>query len=180
MIFHEVKDPASFWKFTMESDDVLALECAIVEAGDGDYLEIGTQQGGSACFVGKVKKMLGHSGRLYGVDSLQNRFADKDKIEQYTKEFGVDFTLIVDVSDHAVLPEKCHPVVTLIDGDHYGDMPVRDWNNLKDRTKRFILFHDCNEGSDVERAVENAKADTSWTFVGKSGCMAVFERCGSS
>lgn len=39
MIYHEIKDPTNFWKFTMEPDDVLALECAILEAGDGDYLE---------------------------------------------------------------------------------------------------------------------------------------------
>lgn len=178
MIFNEVKDPKDFWKFTMESDDVLALECALVEAGDGDYLEIGTQQGGSACFVGRVKKMLGHLGKLYGVDSLQNRFADKDKIEQHTRAEGLDFTLIVDKSDHATLPEKCHPVVTLIDGDHAYEWVKKDWERFSKITQRFVCLHDVKTHDGPKQlARELADGwDARWRWITATGNMGILER----
>jgi cephalosporin hydroxylase len=179
MIFHEIRDLADFWKFTMEPDDVMALECAIVEAGDGDYLEIGVQQGGSACFVGRVKKLLGHVGKLYGVDSLQNRHADREKIEQNVKELGLDFTLIVGKSDVVHVPVS--PVVTLIDGDHAYDWVRRDWERFSRITQRFILLHDVKTTAGPKKFVaELAESpDPRWRHVCSTGNMAIFERCAS-
>ena len=160
----------------MAPAEKFALEACILEGGPGDYVEIGVNRGGSLVFACLLKKAFDQAGKCYGIEAS---IGYKPEIEKLASGLLVDVNVVYKPSDP--WPGKCmEPVVAFIDGDHYGDMPVRDWNNLKDRTKRFILFHDCNEGSDVERAVENAKADTSWTFVGKSGCMAVFERCGSS
>lgn len=180
MIYHQVKDPTNFWKFTMEADDVLALECALVEAGDGDYLEIGVQQGGSACFVGLVKKLLGHKGKLYGIDNLQNRYADAEKIRKHIAEAGIDFTLIVGRSDTA--PFDHTPVVTLIDGDHAYDWVKRDWERFNRATQRFVLLHDVKTHEGPKRLMEelSVEPDPCWRYVVSTGNMAVFERCAST
>lgn len=177
MIYHELKDPTNFWKFTMEPDDVMALECAILEAGDGDYLEIGVQQGGSACFVGKVKKLLGHTGKLYGVDNFQNRFSNKEKIEQHIAEEGIDFTLIVGMSDAVVLPD-IKPVVTLIDGDHAYDWVKKDWERFSPITQRFVCLHDVKTHDGPKQLARelSERMDTHWRWITATGNMGVLER----
>lgn len=160
----------------MAPAEKFALEACITEAGDGDYLEIGVNRGGSLVFAGLIKRLLRHKGNVYGIEAAP---ACRPEIDKLAEGFNVPARVFYKKSDPWPAGD-IFPVVAFIDGDHTGDTPIRDWNNLKDRTKRFILFHDCDEGSDVERAAENAKRDGAWRFVAMSGCMAVFERCAPS
>ena len=156
----------------MASEEKFALEACIVEAGPGDYLEIGVNRGGSLAFAGLIKRHLKQAGTVYGIEI---GLAWKPEIDKFVQGLSLTPTVFYKNS-HPWPAGDLKPVVAFIDGDHYGDAPINDWNNLKDRVQRFILFHDCDEGSDVEGAVENAKHDGAWRFVTMSGCMAVFER----
>ncbi|MFA5808764.1 MAG: hypothetical protein WC935_00320 [Thermoleophilia bacterium] len=156
----------------MAPEEKFALEACILEAGDGDYLEIGVNRGGSLAFAGLIKRHLKQGGSIYGIE---NGLGWKPEIEKLMLGLGLPYKVFYQNS-HPFPAGDIKPVVSFIDGDHEGDAPINDWNNVKDITKRFILFHDCNEGSPVEKAVENAKTESDWRLVTMSGNMAVFER----
>jgi len=176
VIFHEVKDKLGFYGFTMEPDDVMSLECAVLEAGDGDYLEIGIQQGGSAIFVGLLKRRLGQSGKIYGIDNFQNKHSGFDLVVKHAAEFNVEIEAIEANSDPWPAGDL-RPVVALIDGDHAREWVVKDWRNLSARTGRFILLHDFHTHPGVKRAVEEVcQKDPAWNYIIGTGNMALFER----
>jgi cephalosporin hydroxylase len=177
VIYHKILELLdSHFGFAMQPDDVMALECAIVEGGNGDYLEIGVKQGGSACFVGLLKRHLGQTGRLFGIDNLQNSHSGKDLIERSLKHFGVDMKLIVANSDPWPAGD-INPVVSLIDGDHAHEWVTRDWKNLSPRTSRFILLHDWHTHPGVAKAIaETCMPDPAWRHVIGTGNMCLFEK----
>jgi len=179
MIFHDIKSKLGMYGFPMESDDILGLQACIAEAGDGDYLEIGVQQGGSSIFVGTLKRMLGQSGEIYGIDNLQNKHSGLELIEQHASEWGIRIHLTIAKSDPFPGPDV-RPVVALIDGDHAFDWVCKDWKNLSPKVQKFILLHDYRTHPGVGRAVrEVCMKDPAWIFRTATGNMAVFERCAS-
>lgn len=172
--------------FKMTYPDALALEACILEAGDGDYLEIGVRMGGSAIFAGLVKKAVRQEGKVYGIDNMGSGMAAKgvtpEAVIGRAKRYGAEIDLTIANSNPWPLPESVRPVVALVDGGHAYEDVLADWHNLRDRAKRFILFHDYRPEKKVcyvTPVVEMAKGDPAWRFVGQSGWMAVFE-CVSS
>ena len=194
MIYDDIQAVQTWPGFKQYFADALTLEAVILEAGDGDYLEIGVRKGGSAIFVGLIKRLAKQSGNIYGIDLMAPDMARKgvspEVVARNAAAFGVSVNLVVANSNPWPLPEDIRPVVALIDGDHHYEPCLADWNNLRPRTKRFVLFHDCNN-KDVGRVVDIAKCDPEWRLVGTDhkvdgsarhthGRMAVFERCESS
>jgi hypothetical protein len=157
----------------MNPAEKFALEACILEAGHGDYLEIGVNRGGSLCFVGLLKRHLNQGGKLYGIEIGR---AWRPEIEKLSAGLKLKTTVFYEPSNPWPAGDLS-PVVALIDGCHEGSAPTDDWNNLSHRTRRFILFHDI-DGADVAAAVESAKCDPDWRLSAVSGVMAIFERNG--
>ena len=161
----------------MNPAEKFALEACILEAGDGDYLEIGVNRGGSLSFAMLLKRHFRQKGKVYGIEAAIGYKEGIDKLVVGLGFGGDNYSVVYKKSDPWPADDELAPVVAFIDGDHTGETPLNDWNNLKDRVKRFIIFHDCDDGSPaVQSAVENAKTDGAWKFVAMSGCAAVFER----
>jgi hypothetical protein len=54
-------------------------------------------------------------------------------------------------------------VSAYIDGDHYRDGPLHDWENVKDRTSKLVWFDDCNPNCPgVQRACVTAETAAGW------------------
>ena len=57
-------------------------------------------------------------------------------------------------------------VSAYIDGDHYRDGPLHDWQNVHPRTSKLVWFDDCNPHCPgVQRACEVASQTPGWRMV---------------
>jgi hypothetical protein len=161
----------------MHKDDVAVLQNCITAAGDGDYVEVGVKRGGSLCFAGLVKKFLGHSGKLYGIERAASR---KVEIDRNLSALGLEATVLYTLSDPWPLGKDIQPVVAFIDGFHNREWVTLDWKNLHPITSRFVLFHDYGGNSrdpGVAEAVDKVVRLTGgWKFMSTGRHMAVFER----
>ncbi len=157
--------------------EAFALQACIMEAGDGDYLEIGVMVGESLCFAGLVKRMLGHTGRLYGIDKNSVLKAEVDKnLDKHALRATVFYK-----PSHPWPAGDIFPTVAYIDGGHEFEFCSEDWRNLSPRTKRFIVCHDYPSIDGVAKMVDEiAMRDHAWRRVIHIRRTVVFERCASS
>jgi hypothetical protein len=126
---------------------------------DGDHLEIGSLHGGSAIVVALLKKEMGYSGRVvcidpfdgyypkspryYKVDILTKVPVTVDVIRENARRFGVELE-IVQAYSHPFPIQGRRFATAYIDGDHWGEMPLRDWENVSPITDKFITFDNCD------------------------------------
>ena len=130
----------------------------VTQAGDGNYLEIGVLHGGTAIAVALLKKELGQDGLVYCVDPLNGYYSElfgeryqdesgtpvfRESLEKNIKGFGVgDIVRIIEKKSHP-FPKELEGIeftVAFIDGWHWDDMPLNDWNNVKDITNKYVVF----------------------------------------
>ena len=140
-------------RLAMNAEDAELLERIIVEAGDGNYIEIGTLYGGSAVLAALVKQTHNQTGRVYAIDPMIGYYGGLDCVdgaEVYPSEahfrknleiFGVDVDLIIAKSDPWPL-SHVKAAVILIDGDHSSQAVSADWQNAKRHAERFVALHD--------------------------------------
>jgi hypothetical protein len=179
-----------------ESSNCNFLAWAIAQAGDGDHLEIGALHGGSAVLAALVKVVHGHSGDVWCIDPLDGYYkgtpfefpvdfvskvpVSLEIFEENLRIFGVaDRVHIVQASSipwPAGLPD--HFASAFIDGDHWGEAPLTDWNNVKRRTSRYVVFDNTDNATHpaVVNAVEIARVDPEWECVLQAGITAIFKR----
>lgn len=162
----------------MSKPDAELLQDALITAGDGDYIEIGTLWGGSAVLAALVKEMYSISGRVYAIDPMIGYYGADDGARRPAvsdfydnlKRFSVDAELVQAYSDP--FPINTIANVVLIDGDHSLEMVARDWMNTKEHSTRFIIFHDYNDPP-IRDFVDSI---TDWHVYKKIDTMAVLER----
>jgi len=112
---------------------------------DGDHLEIGTLHGGSAVAVALMKMEYGLSGKVVCVDPLSGYYmglkrgkpidpysgtpVSRAVLEKNARTFRVELEIMQMKSDEA-FDEFRHTrrrfASAYIDGDHWGDAPLRD------------------------------------------------------
>ena len=64
-----------------------------------------------------------------------------------------------------------------IDGDHWGDAPLNDWNLVKDIVSRYVIFDNYDkEHPAVKATCENASFDPDWTCVYREDISFVLAR----
>lgn len=158
-----------------------ALMLSAVEAGgDGDYLEIGVLFGGSLIAAALLKNALGQKGKCVGIDPLngyyvERRSADTNRdiltkkpvtpetLQKNLRKFGVEDRCEVIQANSFPLPVKGKFAVTYIDGDHWGDAPLKDWESVKDITTKFVVFDNFDDKHpDVIKACLIAEQDPKW------------------
>ena len=153
-------------------------------AGDGNYLEIGTLHGGSLCAVALWKKEHKQFGTCYAIDPLNGYYTDYlnvkkrgcavdpitkipvaiETVKANLRKFGVDrrVKIIQEKSDPFPL-QGVQFAVTYIDGDHWGEAPLKDWLAVKDITTQFVIFDNYSPSHpDVIEAAHFAADDPQW------------------
>ena len=168
-----------------EQSNVRYLLEVVREAGDGNYLEIGTLHGGTLCAVALYKKELGHKGKCYSIDPLNGYYMDyldvrkrgcevdpitrlpvsMDTLMENVRKFDIEKQVKIhqSKSDPYPVDKRVKFSVAYIDGDHWGDAPTIDWRNIKDRVTHFVVFDNYDAlHPDVMRACEEARNDAEW------------------
>jgi hypothetical protein len=177
------------------SDNTQIMLEALRDGGDGNYLEIGVLFGGSLVSAALLKKELGQKGQCYGVDPLTGNYAERcpwrgniDPVSKLEVTPGQVYENIkrFDVEDIcAVIQSNSYPfpiqgtmfAVAYIDGDHWGDAPLKDWLSVKGITDKFVVFDNCDkEHPDVIEACSFAEGDPEWERYRVEGMTFVIKR----
>lgn len=172
------------------------LAWAIAQAGRGDHLEIGALHGGSAVLAALIKTDAGFDDHIYSVDPLDGYYMGTKH------EYPVDYVTNVPVSPEVFgynigtffftgrihwirgksvpFPEELAYwkfASAYIDGDHEGDTPTLDWQNVSARTHGYVVFDNADAAHpDVLRAVDVAKADPGWECIFHQEITAIFRK----
>ena len=123
----------------------------------GDHVEIGTLHGGSAIVAALAKKEAGMPGMIYAIDPFgwaegqtqEGPVPSPELVMSNAKLFGVEDRIVVFEQKHPPLPDELEDMefdTAFIDGDHFYDAARDDWDNLKNRVRKYILFHDITLG----------------------------------
>ena len=169
--------------------DAGVLAQTIHEARHSDHVEIGTFYGGTAILAAIVKKKFRNHGHVYCVDPLEfrpvaimdaltNGRATTKNVMENAAKFGVEdrITVVPKMSYPWPLGDKKFGT-GYIDGDHWNDMPTKDWLSLKDCVSHAIVFDDYMRGKpEVARAVLAAANDPEWILIYVGGTTAVVRR----
>ena len=162
---------------------------ALINSNDIDlYLEIGTLWGGTAIIAA-----LAGAKRVITIDSMDglrwgepdpwypDEMVSKDRIVGNIYAFGVENIVeLVQARSYPFPLKDIYPDITLIDGDHETET-VKDWESVKDITKKVILIHDYNSNHlPLVRYLvdEVVKEDPDWNLVATVNCTAIIERIG--
>lgn len=147
----------------------------------GVHIDIGTYFGGSAILAALVKP----SGRVISIDAMvgehwENGLLTREMVQGNIEHFGVsDKIELIKAFSHP-FPVDVIPSTVFIDSDENDSNPrggvLNDWNNTKDITTDYIIFHDCRDiYPGVVRTVEKAKEDKNWELVESVDSMRVFK-----
>lgn len=159
-----------------------ALGSMVRLANGGDHLEIGTLYGASAAMVALVKIEFGLDGDVYCIDpydpearkfeaagmpGLKGKVsATPEELLANLEELGVkDRVRLIRKESHP-WPEELKDNVfatAYIDGNHLGDMPWNDFENLRARVSHYIAADNYEEEyPDVVDAMWKAMNTEDW------------------
>jgi len=161
----------------------LPFIAAMIEAGpDGNHVDIGSLFGASAIAAALMKKHLGHTGKVYCIDPYDDEDRNKhvaasndltesgllcgsaEVLMKNAKKFDVELILIEKISHP--WPSELEAVTfatAYIDGDHMGDAPWNDFENLRGRVTDYMGCDNFEEEyEDVTQAMLKAAATEDW------------------
>ncbi len=156
------------------------------QAGDGDHVDIGSLYGASAIGVALMKKEAGLEGDVYCIDPYNTEKRDQvvhaagemqsdvsasaEALMANAEQFEVELKLVQAVSDP--WPEELEDntfVSAYIDGDHTGDGPTRDFENLRGRVSGYIGTDNFEEEyPDVVKSMLYAADSEDWFILYKN------------
>ena len=137
---------------------------------DGDYAEIGSAWGGSAVMAAMAMEAAGRPGIVVCVDPFSKESEIKGldkKLDQFWStmiHYGIHQRIFAFKQYNPPFPLAAYFhmfSVSLIDGNHYGDSPADDFNELTKRTTEYLLI-DNVEIVDVNYVVEQALETNDW------------------
>lgn len=130
----------------------------LIKTGNLDsFLEIGFGRGYATMCAAKAFKELGKTGRIVTIDPN----LESSTVEQMTKIFpkvwfeGITFVKGMSEIELPKISEKFDLVY--VDGDHRYDAVKKDWELVRDKWERHILFDDYHLPTKKEDAIECAK-----------------------
>ena len=151
-------------------------------AGNGDHIDIGSLYGASAIMAGLMKVKFNLEGTVYCIDpydaAVRNKevFAPPDipgKVSATPEEFWKNIEQF-GLRDRVKLVQKySHPwpeelkdnvfASAYIDGEHTGEVPLKDFQNLRGRVTQYIGCDNYEEGyPDVVAAMAAAMQTDDW------------------
>lgn len=172
-------------RFTMAPEDAGAIAQCVANC-DGDYLEIGSLQGGSATIAGLFCRGKVYCVDIWGWGEGQTREGPEPSpqvVIENAWKFGVDnvVPLTRAEGDKELPPEISDHIfdVAFIDGDHSYEWTLADWLAVKDNVTDYVLFHDIHRRDDAHMSVkvfEEAAQSDEWEIVYRRRKMGVLER----
>lgn len=172
--------------------DYGVLAQAVFNSGDGDYIEIGSLFGASAIVVAKTKERFGIGGAVCCLDPLNGYYRPGAEANGLVPSPEI---LMANAEKHGVgdriecVAKRSFPFPEelagrrfscgFIDGDHWGESPLQDWNSLRNRVSEYIIFdnYDLTEKHvAVRQATDVAMNDKDWTVVHISSISFVLRR----
>jgi len=179
-------------RIATDNDNSLVMACF---AGIyGDHLEIGSLHGGSAILVALLKQELGLPGQVVCIDPLDGYYtgtkfsSDRDPItkipvcreviDENVRIFGLEGRIEIIQKKSDPFPIKNRRFTSsYIDGNHWGDYPQLDWENVKEVTDKLVIFDNCDKGHpSVLDACQIAAFSDNWFPCHRQGIVSVFER----
>ncbi len=172
------------------------VACAAAMSGSGDHLEIGTLFGGSAIVVALLKQWMGLDGIVVCVDPLEGYYKGTQwacAVDPVTN-LPIDLNTVLWNADHfgvqdriKVVRARSHPwpeelksrdfASAYIDGDHWGDGPIRDWHNVHPLTCGYVVFDNCDKKHPaVQSACDCAAHTPNWEEVYRGGISCIVRR----
>ena len=175
-----------------DSQNLYPLLEVVALAGDGNYCEIGVLHGGSLCAVALLKKELGHLSTCYGIDPVDGYYPGKpfhkavdpiskvpvtlETVNRNIKHFELDNVEVIKALSHPFPIDKRF-AVTYIDGDHWGQGPWLDWQSVREITRKFVVFDNCDQiHPDVITACKKAVKDDNWELHKQTGIAFILRR----
>lgn len=171
-------------------DDQAALLCQTV-AVPGIHIEVGCLWGGTAILAALAKNKAYMPGHVFSIDIMRGGYWNSEDpavrmkptpqaVYENLINFGVaDTVSVLRTSSHPwPLADHLNPVTALIDGDHSYEGCLRDWESLRERVKKKIIFHDYDARyPGVSKVIdEHVRADSRWRECDRVGLMVIFER----
>ncbi len=158
---------------------------------EANYLEIGVLFGGSLVLMAWFMKEFGIKGKVVGIDPLDGYYGkgnrdpvvplvpSKEIVFENAAKFGVENRVIVIDKPSYPFPEEARKFrygVSFIDGDHWGDMPWKDFVNVSSVTDKYIVFdnYDKSHPAVVKAALEAYR--TGWVPVHVSSISFILEK----
>jgi predicted O-methyltransferase YrrM len=161
------------------------LDNMVVNAGHGDYLEIGTWRGASAVVAAKAKKRARLSGNIVCVDPFTgyNNIVNPDNVLAQCREtlsrYNVSSRVEIVIAKSRPFPAELEGrrfTCAFIDGDHWGENPYLDFLAIKDRVDGQIMFDDHDVGHpEILEAVKKALTH-GWKLAQAGDACAIIER----
>lgn len=187
--FNRIKKEMSDGRTCGVDHDAGILAQSAYNSGNGNYVETGSLFGASAIIVALVKKHFNLDGFIYCVDPFDGYYGTGNKTKGGTpsldilwknaKQFGVaDRIKPVAHSSYPWPVELVNETFTMafIDGDHWGEMPWKDFISVSTRTSKVIQFDDYdNIHPAVVSAAIKASVYPSWVPVYVGGISYVLE-----
>jgi hypothetical protein len=178
-LFNQIDNRIDGW-FVTSPYDAGVLSQMVKNAGDGDYLEIGTAWGGSAILAALVKQHYGLKGQIVcvdpidGMDVMTKKQRSLDSILNNLRMFNVEAEIIVAPFSLACVKGRSF-VAVLVDGDHSYRTVSQNWVDLQSIASHYVLFHDYDRAHpDIIRATNENRE--GWQMVHLSGGSMILER----
>jgi hypothetical protein len=124
-------------------DDGAIFAQAVRNAGDGDYLEMGTLFGASAILASLTKKKYGIKGEVVTIDDLVMLQSERneDTIMRNARLMGANITLKIAKTQPFPFPDRKFNCI-LIDAGHDICSCLLDWIAAKEVATKYVMFHD--------------------------------------
>ena len=144
----------------------LLMEC--VARTEGDYIEVGSAYGYSAVLAATA--MAKRPGTVYcidpfiGLNNLDGTYVALKVFLSNIHSFGLEQRVVTFYQHNPPFPVAIHHhlfSVGLIDGNHDGDAPLKDFIELDSRVTDYLLF-DNAEYERVENTVRRALWGGNW------------------
>lgn len=157
-----------------------------------NYLEIGTLFGGSLVLMALMMKEFGIKGKCVAIDPLDGYYGkgnrdpvvplvpSVDIVMENARKLGVQDMVEVIPKSSYPFPEEAKKytyAVSFIDGDHWGDMPWKDFLSVKDITTHYIVFDNYDRSHpSVVKACIQASLEDEWMPVHISSISFVLQK----
>ena len=130
----------------LADDDGSVLAQTVKNAGDGDYLELGSFYGASGILASLTKKEYGIKGDVYCVDDLSG-IVPRSPADIMKNAEKMDASIILKVAKTSPLPFRKPFNCVFIDAGHDIASVFEDWLNVRKVATRYVVFHDYSAAS---------------------------------